>query len=185
MLRDIDFRSIFIPSVEVWTALIGGFSITFFLIIFAHRPLKILSIVKRYIVSTGCGASVWVFLLKINGGLVLEINPGYCLAILAGALVFLSAVFFNYYLGNISGGFRIEMLVNMSQSRQPVSLAEWMALYGKGRGMHYFLEDRLKATLIPWRLGVWNAGRVCLTPLGHLAGQVNRFFARLLSEKIL
>ena len=182
MLNESDSWSSIIPSAEVWTALVGGVIMTICLIVLAHPPLKFSSIVMRYIVSAGCGAMAWILLLLFHGGLVLASTAGKWLALIAGSLIFLTAVFFNYYIGNISGGFRLEMLVNLSQSNQPISLEDWMALYGKGRGMHYFLEDRLKATLVPWKLGAWNAGIVMLTPLGHLAGQVNRLFARLFSE---
>lgn len=103
-------------------------------------------------------------------------------SILAGALLILAAVFCNYYLGNISGGFRIEILVNLAEAGKALTLDEWMALYGKGAGMRYFLEDRLKTTLISWNLATQSGDQITLTPLGRLGGRVNCFLARLFSE---
>jgi hypothetical protein len=104
------------------------------------------------------------------------------LELIAGGLIFLAAVFCNYYLGNISAGFRIEMLVNLADVNREVTLDEWMTLYGKGQGMHCFLENRLNATLIPWKLVAWRGNQITLTRFGRIVGRVNCFLASLFSE---
>jgi len=173
----------FIPPVEIWTSIVGGLSITMFLLLFSRPPIKLPLIWRRYSASIGCGLAIWFLLLWVNNALPFPGGKEKWLALASGGFVYTTAIFCNYYLGNIGGGFRLEMLVNLAEVNRKVGLQEWMALYGKGQGMHYFLEDRLKATLIPWKLAIWKNGEVISTPLGHFIGQVNRFLAILFSEK--
>lgn len=172
----------FCPSLEIGTSLLAGISVTFFLVFFSRKPLCLPLLLKRYGAATGAAFFLWVLMLvcgsKISWGSGLSNAP----SLLAGILLILACVFLNYYIGNIAGGFRIEILVNLADSKTPLSLEEWMAVYGKGAGMRYFLEDRLRSTLISWNLAIQDGDKITLTPLGRLAGKVNLFFAQLFSE---
>ena len=173
----------FFPPVEIWTSIIAGLAITVFLLLFSHPPLKLPMLFKRYSAAIGSGVMIWILLLWRNGALSINGEIEQWLALSAGGLIFLTAIFCNYYLGMIGAGFRIEMLVNLAETNLEVSLDDWMALYGKGQGMHYFLEDRLKATLIPWRLAVYIDNKIILTHFGQLIGRINYFLAYLFSER--
>lgn len=177
-----ELASTFIPSVEIWTALAGGASITLFLLVFSRKPFRLPMTLPRYGAALGGGFLLWGVLLWANHSALLESGFERCLALLAGALIMAAAFAFNYYLGNVYGGFRVEMLVNIHSANRDLDLDEWMGLFGKGKGMRYFLEDRLKTTLIPWRFAVRVEKTVKLTPLGHFAGLTNRFFSWLLAN---
>jgi hypothetical protein len=169
------------PQVAVWTSILAGFSITAFLLIFSRPPFKLPLLLPRYSAATGAGLVVWIMLLWCENALPFHgLEAG--LEFVAGGLIFVTAVFCNYYLGNISAGFRIEMLINLANVNREVTLDEWMAQYGKGRGMHYFLENRLNATLVPWKLVVWRDNQITLTRFGHFIGRVYCFLASLFPE---
>jgi hypothetical protein len=170
------------PQIAVWTSIIAGFSITAFLLIFSRSPFKLSLLLPRYSAATGAGLIVWIILLWWRRALLFH-GPEAVLEFVAGGLIFVTAVFCNYYLGNISAGFRIEMLINLANVNREVTLDEWMAQYGKGLGMHYFLENRLNSTLLPWGLVVRKENQITLTRFGHFIGQINCFLASLFSEK--
>jgi hypothetical protein len=176
-------RNSFVPPVEVWTAILAGLSITIFLLLFSRHPLKLPLVLKRYSAAVGGGAAVWFLLLLESGALSFNVKTDQWLALSAGALIYLSAIFCNYYLYLINAGFRIEMLNNLAEANREVTIDEWMALYGKGHGMYYFLEDRLMATLIPWKLATWHDNKIILTRLGQVAGHINSFLAYVFSER--
>lgn len=169
------------PQVAVWTAILAGLSITIFLLLFSRPPFKLPVILPRYSAATGAGLVVWMALLWWKQAI-----PFYgveaSLELVAGGLIFMTAIFCNYYIGNISAGFRIEMLINLAEARRELTLDEWMALFGKGRGMSFFLEDRLQATLLPWKLAIVRDDKITLTPFGRVVGQINAFLAALFSE---
>jgi len=170
------------PQVAVWTSVLAGFSITAFLLMFSRRPFKLPLILPRYSAATAAGLVVWIMLLWWKH-LIPFHGLETILEFVAGGLIFMTAVFCNYYIGNISAGFRIEMLINLAEANREVTLDEWMALFGKGQGMDYFLDDRLKATLLPWKLAVLKDNKITLTPFGRFIGQINSFLASLFSEK--
>lgn len=172
----------FLPPYEIWTSLLAGLSVTFFLLLFSKPPFRLPLLIKRYGASTGAGFFLWLVLLYWGEGASFLRDTEKYPTLLAGALLIWTAVFCNYYLGNISAGFRIEILVNLAQANKSISLEQWMALYGKGAGMRYFLEDRLKTTLISWNLATQSGDQITLTPLGRFGGRVNSFFAHLFSE---
>jgi hypothetical protein len=178
----IGFFAGWVPQVTIWTSIMAGLSITSFLLIFSRPPFKLPLTLPRYSAATGAGLVVWIMLLWWKRTLPFHgFEAG--LEFLAGAFIFMTAVFCNYYLGNISAGFRIEMLINLAEANREVTLEEWMALFGKGQGMDYFLEDRLRATLLPWKLAEIDDNKITLTPFGHIIGQINTFLASLFSEK--
>jgi hypothetical protein len=169
-----------IPQAEIWTAIIAGLSITVFLLIFSHPPFTLPMTMPRYLAATGTGLVVWFVLLWLKEVFPLT-GPEGILELVAGALIFLTAVFGNFYLSNISAGFRIEMLINLTELDREVTLDEWMTQYGKGKGMGYFLENRLQSTLLPWRMAVWKDGQIILTRFGRDIGRINCFLASLFS----
>ena len=181
-MKSPDWVVTFVPSVEIWTALVGGVTITLFLLLFSRRPFKLPMTLPRYGAATGCGFLVWFILLCMNQHFLLECLIERLLALLVGCLIMATAFACNYYLGNVYGGFRIEMLVNINNSNKAINLDEWMSFFGKGKGMRYFLEDRLKTTLIPWKFAVQEENTVRLTPLGHFAGITNRFLSWLFAN---
>ena len=178
----VDALAKWVPQIAIWTSILAGFSITIFLLIFSRSPFKLPLLLPRYFAAFGAGLIVWIILLWWRRALPF-FGLETVLEFIAGGLIFLTAVFCNYYIGNISAGFRIEMLINLAEMNREVTLDEWMAQYGKSRGMHYFLENRLKSTLLPWRLVVWKDNQITLTRFGHFIGQINCFLASLFSEK--
>jgi hypothetical protein len=171
-----------LPEVAVWTSILAGFSITVFLLIFSRPPCKLPLLLPRYTAATGVGLAVWVTLLLWQHALPFQ-GLEEALELVAGGLIFVTAIFCNYYLGNISAGFRIEMLINLAEANREITLDEWMALFGKGLGMNYFLEDRLTATLLPWKLAIMDDNKITLTPYGNFIGTINSFLASLFSER--
>ena len=171
-----------IPQVAIWTAILAGLSITIFLLIFSRPPFKLPVILPRYSAATGAGLVVWIALLWWKHAIPFQ-GLEASFELVAGGLIFVTAIFCNYYIGNISAGFRIEMLINLTEVHREVTLDEWMALFGKGRGMNFFLEDRLQTTLLPWRLAIVRDNKMTLTPVGRFVGRINSFLAALFSEK--
>ncbi len=138
-------------------SIIAGFSIPFFTYIFSRRILLFRSKMIQYITASVFGFLLWFFLARIfNTPWNNEWD------ILCGTLIILCAIWSNYWLGNLGGGFRINMLLKIAEQKQPVSLDEWMDLYG-GLGMDAFLSDRLKAILLPWKIVEEKNGIITLT----------------------
>lgn len=127
-------------------SIFAGFSIPFFTYIFSSRLPLFKSWIIQYITASLSGFLLW-FVLAI----AFDAPWDYRWDILCGVLILLCAIWSNYWLGNLRGGFRINMLLKIAEQTRPVSLDEWMSLYG-GLGMDAFLRDRLKAILIPWRI---------------------------------
>jgi|GEM_PF-6665164 hypothetical protein len=173
----------FIPPVEIWTSILAGLSITFFLLVFSRFPFKLPMTFWRFSVSCGSGLVVWMLLLWSNNLIPISAKIEQWIALIAGMLIYLTAIFCNYYLSMTNASFRVEMLNCIAQVDREITLYEWMALYGKGSGMLYFLDDRLKSTLIPWKLAVRNDNQITLTRFGHIVGKINSFLASLFSEK--
>lgn len=90
----------------------------------------------------------------------------------AGVLLYTTAIFCNYYLCIVGGGFRIEMLVNLTEANRALTLEEWMGSYGGGLGMHFFLDDRLRGILISWKLCMKKNDQIVLTRFGKVVGKV-------------
>jgi hypothetical protein len=67
-----------------------------------------------------------------------------------GILIFLCAFWCHYWLGNIAGGFRVQMHLNIASQENPISLEKWMRDFG-GLGMDIFLKDRIESVLLPWK----------------------------------
>ncbi len=133
----------------------------------------------RFLVSIGVGVMVWGVLLSLNHAFSIKWEINRWLDLGAGALIYLTAIFCNFYLCNVGGGFRIEMLVNLAGAKREVTLKEWMDSYGKGLGMRFFLDDRLRATLTSWNLAVKKDDRVVLTRFGQFVGKIADFLASL------
>src|SRR6266540_1130314 len=110
-----------VPQVTIWTSIIAGLSITAFLLIFSRPPFKLPLILPRYSAASGAGFLVWIMLLWWNGALSIHVTEEY-LELVAGGLIFLTTIFCNYYLGNISAGFRIEMLINLADVKREITL---------------------------------------------------------------
>jgi len=173
----------FIPPMAVWTSILAGFSITVFLLGFSRPPLRLPLFWRRYSAAVGAGLVIWGLLLWANGALYFNWVFERWLDLLAGVLIYLIAIFGNYYLGNVGGGFRIAMLLDLTAANRELTLEEWMGLYGEGRGMSYFLKDRLEATLLPWGLAVQDKIQVSLTPKGVWVGKVACFLASIFKAK--
>ena len=138
-------------------SIIAGFSIPFFSYIFSSRIQLIKSKMIQYVTASIFGFLLWFFL-----AVIFNISWHNKWDILCGVLIILCAVWSNYWLGNLGGGFRINMLLKIAEQKQPVSLDEWMDLYG-GLGMDAFLRDRLRTILIPWKIVEENNGIITLT----------------------
>jgi len=130
--------------------IISGFAILVFRIIISHRPFRLLGAWPQVIVSTILGWFLWIFLtiLERSYGSLSRIDGW---DVLCGILILLCATWCNYWIGNLAGGFRVQMQMNLANQLQPVSLEEWMETFG-GLGMKVFLRDRLTSILIPWRI---------------------------------
>jgi len=138
-------------------SIIAGFSIPFFSFIFSSRILLFKSKMIQYVTASIFGFLLWFFL-----AMTFNIAWHNKWDILCGVLIILCAVWSNYWLGNLGGGFRINMLLKIAEQTRPVSLDEWMDLYG-GLGMNAFLRDRLRTILIPWKIVEEHNGIITLT----------------------
>jgi len=144
-------------SLAIILSIVAGISIPIFMAIFSNPHLKIKSGWRRYIASSSAGFILWLILLVITGA---SNSNGWDLV--CGGLVILCAIWANYWLGNLGGGFRINMLVILAAQQKPISFEQWMDLYG-GLGMEEFLQDRLRSILVPWGIVREENGTILLT----------------------
>lgn len=116
-------------------------------------------------VAGACGSLTWAILTWLFRTAVVNIWDVVC-----GILVLLCAMWATYWIANLGGGFRINMLLLLSSQDTPISLDQWMDLYG-GAGMHAFLRDRLKSILLRWNIVHHEDGTITLTRKnGHFFG---------------
>jgi hypothetical protein len=165
-------------SLAIILSIVSGISIPIFMALFSNPHLKIKSGWTRYIASSCAGFILWLILLGISDSIHSNRWDLVC-----GGLVILCAIWANYWLGNLGGGFRINMLVILAAQREPVSFEQWMNLYG-GLGMEEFLQDRLRSILIPWGIVRETNGTILLTATrGKLFGWLMNILYILLQGK--
>src|ERR1041385_8259180 len=110
-------------------ALISSFCTLFIRIIISHRPFQIKGGWQQIIGATMTGGILWVLSIIL-------IKPGFSLSapewwdVLCGILIFLCAFWCNYWSGNLAGGFRVQMQINLADQKKPISLEEWMTTFG-------------------------------------------------------
>ncbi len=141
----------------VFLSIISGFSLPIFTRIFSERVFFIKSGKIRYFTASTLGFLLWLILVKGS-----SIPFDNIWDILCGILIILCAVWSNYWLSNFGGGFRMNMLLKIAEQERPITLEEWMGLFG-GLGMEAFLEDRLKTILVPGKIVRENEGVITLT----------------------
>jgi hypothetical protein len=161
------------PPAIIALAILAGLSTLVFRLIISHRPLRISGGWAQIILSSILGWGLWIGLtfLHLANAPTYE-NAGWDLV--CGILILLCVVWCQYWIGNLGGGFRVQMQITLADQTQPVSLEKWMAAFN-GRGMQVFLTDRLNSILIPWKIVEEKNGNVRLLPGWGM------FYGRLMS----
>jgi hypothetical protein len=148
-----------IPTV-VGLAILFGFSTLIFRIILSHRPFRVgggAQITLPFVL----GVSLWIlfsFLYIMQTQSLKDIGWD----ILCGTLIFLCAFWCHYWIGNLAGGFRVQMQIALVDQAAPITYREWMSKFD-GRGMDAFLVDRMKSILILWKIVTIEKDTVQLT----------------------
>jgi hypothetical protein len=160
-----------IPSIIAF-AILASFSTLIFRVILPHRPFFLTGAWAQVIVSSLFGISVWIVLVlrAYPFGLISEIEIW---DVVCGVLIHLCALWCNYWICNLSGGFRAQMAITLADQTCPVTLEEWMVAFG-GLGMNAFLKDRMTSILIPWKIAFVRNDKLTLLPGWGL------FFGRLM-----
>lgn len=161
------------PPAIITLAILAGFYTLVFRLIISHRPLRISGGWAQIILPSILGGGLWIG----STMLTLANTPSYENAgwdLVCGILILLCVLWCQYWIGNLGGGFRVQMQITLADQTQPVSLEKWMALFN-GRGMEVFLADRLNSILIPWKIVDVKNGKVRLLPGWGM------FYGRLMS----
>jgi hypothetical protein len=154
-------------------AVIAGFSTLVFRIILSHRPFRLVNYWTQFIVSSLLGLLLWLGL--IVGSYATAFLSGVDgFDVVCGILVYLCALWCNYWVCNLAGGFRMLMMANLADQTDPISLETWMAAFG-GLGMDVFLQDRIQSILIPLKIVSIEENKMTLLPGWGL------FFARIMA----
>ena len=152
-----------VPSGIIASAIVSGLSLFVLTMVVFRVPARKLSGMQRLYIVWLCGAALWVLLLFRCPELAPPSRQAWW-DVSCGALTFISFVWCNYWFANLGGGFRVLMLLDLAEAKGPVSVQEWMDLYGRGCGMHAFLEDRLRSVLLPMKIVSREGDVVQLTP---------------------
>jgi hypothetical protein len=148
-----------IPTI-VGLAILFGFSTLVFRIILSHRPFRIrggAQIILPFIL----GVILWIIFSIWYIALTQSLKDiGW--DILCGILILFCALWCHYWIGNLAGGFRVQMQIALSDQASPLSLDQWMSIFD-GKGMDAFLADRLKSILISMKIVTIEKDRVQLT----------------------
>jgi hypothetical protein len=163
------------PAPIVISAAIAGATIFGFVLLFFRVPRSTLSGMKRLYLSWLGGILVWLACLAYQLPDWRALPRGTKPDLICGALVLCCFIWSSYWFANLGGGFRVLMLLDLAEVGRPITLGEWMDLYGKQRGMREFLADRLRSILVPLGLVDLEGDRVILTrgrgrPLARLLG---------------
>lgn len=151
-----------IPPV-VLSAALGGFAIFGFIPLYFRVPWKGVSAMQRVYLSWLSGTLLWLILASQQSLDLLQFPPDARADLVCGALIVGCCAWAAFWICNLGGGFRVLMLLDLFEARRCLSRTEWMDLYGEGRGMHEFLEDRLRTILVPLGIVRIEAGHVSLT----------------------
>jgi hypothetical protein len=148
-----------IPPV-VGLAILFGFSILVFRVILSHWPFRIRG-GAQIILPLVLGVSLWIFFSTLY---IVQKHPLKDVGwdILCGILILLCSYWCHYWIGNLAGGFRVQMQIALAAQTAPVTFGEWMSKFG-GRGMDAFMADRMKSILILWKIVTIEKDRVQLT----------------------
>jgi len=161
-------------DIVIFLSIIGGFSIIPFMMIFSKKIFRIDPGLHQIIFSGFAGFSIWIILL-----IFLSVPIRNVWDIICGILIMFCALWSVYWLSNLGGGFRINMLTDLSEykNEDPISVDKWMELYG-GLGLDAFLEDRLRSILIPLGIVQEKDGEVRLIkPIGVYFGYMLELFS--------
>jgi hypothetical protein len=167
------------PPIIIALAIMAGFSTLVFRLIISHRPLRISGSWTQIILSSILGVGLWIFstLLTLANTPSYE-NKGWDL--FCGILILMCVLWCNYWIGNLGGGFRVQMQITLADQTQPVSLEKWMEAFN-GRGMRIFLADRLNSILIPGKIVEEKNGKVRLLPgWGMFYGRLMNLIKKIL-----
>jgi hypothetical protein len=154
-------------------SIISGLATLLFRMLFSVLHFQKTHIWVQIIISGFLSVILWIVLIL----LARFINPDIVIRegdILCGCLILMCAFWCNYWIGNLAGGFRVQMLISLKDRSQPVPLEDWMRLFGN-LGMEAFLKDRLRSILIPWKIVAQEEGKYRLLPGWGI------FFGRLFS----
>jgi hypothetical protein len=132
----------FIPTLTVFLALISGISILFFLILYAHRPIKIIKLGTRFIVSSISGLVLWAilcfFLLEETN--LVDIVP----EIVTGAFLFLTIVLATWFIWSLLAfSFRFNILLTLEKMNRKTKIDDLILEYSNGQGLQPVMKGRL------------------------------------------
>lgn len=136
------------PSI-IALAIICSFLTLVLRIIFSKHPIQVKNPWTRLLISLLVGFFIWTCSIAYLHLRFLFFQPSLA-DYVCGVLIFLCAFWCHYWLGNLAGGFRVQMHLNIASQKHPISLEEWMRGFG-GLGMEMFLKDRIESILLPWK----------------------------------
>jgi hypothetical protein len=162
-------------SMVVFLSIISGFSLPVLTLLLSKKPFLIKSDNIRYLTASLLGFVLWMVLIALFR---IALDNGW--DIICGTLILLCAVWSNFWLSNFGGGFRMNMLLKIAEQERPITINEWMKLFG-GLGMEVFLQDRLNSVLIPLRIVEQKDGMITLTiGRGYFFGRLMQILYHLL-----
>ena len=144
-------------------------------IIIPRWPFRISNWFKQVFTASVASLIVW-FLFVYQWGPRPNNDVHFYSDALCGVFIHGCAFWCNFWICNFAGGFRIQMQIYLSKQNQPITLNQWMEIFG-GMGMKIFFQDRLNFVLVPWRILQVEAGNAQLLPV------IGRFFG--IAMKIL
>jgi hypothetical protein len=173
-----------IPNI-IALAIVTSFLTLAIRIIVSRRPFQIKSTWTQITVSTIVGLIIWVSMILLTQSKSLSTETVWG-DLICGILIFWSAFWCNYWSGNLAGGFRVQMQFNIARQNTPISLEEWMKIFG-GLGMEAFLKDRIESILVPWNTIALENGGLRLLPgwgtfFGRLAWVLEKIMPNVRSD---
>jgi hypothetical protein len=150
-------------------------------IIISRPPFRVKNVWSQIFSSLTVAVIIWItsiFFIRP----ALPISNSEWGDILCGILIFLSAFWCHYWIGNFAGGFRVQMQINLASQKHPISIKEWMKTFG-GLGMEAFLQDRIQSILIPWNTIKFENGQLhLLTGWGIFFGRLMRMLRNIMPK---
>ncbi len=132
----------FIPTPPIYLALIAGISILFFLILYAHRPIKITKLGTRFIVSSISGLVLWVILCFFlsEETILIDIVP----EIVTGLFLLLTIALATWFIWSLLAfSFRFNILLTLEKMNRNTKIDDLILEYSNGQGLQPVMKGRL------------------------------------------
>lgn len=155
----------FIPSPPVALALLAVGLMPVYLIALSHGPWTVAAPGRRFLVAAGTAWLTWVML-------VIASRAADVVGVVAGGLLLATATLAGFTLWTlVAWGFTLTMLLMLARAGRPLTEAEWILAYTRGKPLSVFARDRL-GVLFKLGLAESRGDRVVMTP------RRGRLFAR-------